>query len=72
MNHKALDRKIMWNFKNDLYKACREMGYEYISEAVIEMYREGYTLTEIADSFGTTRYSVKRWLKRWGVILAVS
>jgi len=72
MNYKALDRKIMWNFRADLYKSARNYGYEYISEAVVGMLREGYSVNEIADIFDTTRYSVHRWLKRWEITLEVS
>ena len=40
---------------------------EMNSEKVLKMYEEGYSLSEIGDEVGTTRCTVKRFLRRKGV-----
>ena len=68
MNYAELDAGVYWNYKDDLLKRVEELGYWYISEAFIQMYkREKLSHRQIASKFGLTPTTIRLHLKNWGV-----
>ena len=66
MNFKELDKVIDFKYATDKYRAAKNLGFEYISEAVIKLY-PGHSSFYLAECFDVYHSTIRFWLKIWGI-----
>jgi hypothetical protein len=67
---KKLDLKTNFNFREELYQTIDNLGYEYVSECVFDMYvNQKLSTIKIAPKLGKTKMAVNSWLRSWGIPL---
>ncbi len=67
MNYSEIDETHGWHFKSDLKKVALSLGYSYISEAMIETYRNTRSCASVGKLFGETPCAISRKFDRWGI-----
>ncbi|WP_022667904.1 hypothetical protein [Desulfospira joergensenii] len=64
---KALDSKIAYNYRDDLFLAVEDHGFKYLSELVFyKYYEENESVSKIAGALPITRSQVCFWMDKWG------
>lgn len=66
LNYKKLNGMINFRYADQKYKAAKGLGFEHISEAVINLYSKLST-PQIAIYFDVHRWTVCNWLRIWGI-----
>lgn len=70
MDYKKIDEETTFRSKHskELWmKNANESGFDYISEALVEMYKSGKSLRDIRAKMRMSRTSIKRLLTLWGI-----
>ena len=69
MYYKKLDddANFLGVYARDWIKSARELGFRYISEAIIGLYLGGDSTREIEEKMGLSNMTVRRLLKKWGI-----
>ena len=66
MNYKKLDQSVKFKHQEEMLEKVVELGYTYISEALIELYRVN-SLRKTAKILGWHVSFVRRHLTNWGI-----
>ena len=66
MNYKKLDQSVKFKRQEEMLKKVGELGYTYISEALVELYKTN-SLREMAKILGWHVSFVRRHLTNWKV-----
>jgi len=66
MNYKKLDQSVKFNHQEELMEKIEALGYTYISEALIELYRTN-SLRKVAKILDCHVSFVRRHLTNWEI-----
>lgn len=67
LDYEEIDKETTFYYGELWLKTANELGFEYISEALVEMYKEGLSTREIGRKMEIHRSSVMRFFRLWGV-----
>ena len=67
MSFKELDEGTRFVKHDEWLGRAKELGYSYISEAIIKLLGEGFSVKDVAGKTGISEKSVRDKAKAWGV-----
>jgi hypothetical protein len=65
-DYKKFDKIHSFNYKNDRLKQANKLGYTYISECIVELYRKYQSSAEVAKYLKITPNNVLAIMKKIG------
>ena len=66
IDYLVFDENAQYNYRADKEKIARTMGYQYISQAMVELYRKHQSTIKVAEIFEVTEKAINYHLRKIG------
>ena len=67
MDFKQLDKESKFANRETLQKNIEDLDFDYISEAIVTLYKDLQSTRKVGKLVGLDKGSVLYWLRKWGV-----
>lgn len=67
INFKALEDSTRWQFRENKLSIAVDMGYSFVSEAIVMEFYKGSSILSLSKIFGVSKSAMQYHMKRWGI-----